>query len=92
MISAQAKVTRQKSLVRSNGEKALSREQAGPGVQQVHQENVKKEELELRMVGMESSSSVPSVCTTPSLKLPFLTVHSPSTNGDLPLEARFEGR
>ena len=81
-------MTRQKSLVQRNEERAFYREQAGPGVP-VQQENMKKE---LSVVGMESSSSVPSDCTTPSLNLPFLTVHSPSTNGDLPLEARFGGR
>ena len=83
-------MTRQKSLVRSNEARASYREQAGSG-EPVEQEKVKEGELESRMVGMGSSSSVASVCTT-SPSLPFLTVHSPSSNGDLPLEARFEGR
>lgn len=78
-------MTRQKSLVRGDEVRALYREQAGSGVP-VEQEKVKKEESELRMVGTVSSSSMASVCASPSL--PFLTVHSPSSNADLPLEAR----
>ena len=59
-------MTRQKSLVCGNEVRALYREQAGSGVP-VEQEKVKKEESELRMVGTVSSSSMASVCASPSL-------------------------
>ena len=78
--SIQVKVTRQRSLVRSNEGRALYRDEAGAGVL-VQQENIKNEEMEIGS-GKDSSSSIPSMCTTASLNLPLLTVHSPSTNGD----------